>query len=59
MNRYKNNDNIRKMIKTRFINTYLKKALNEKLLENGFNSVFEYLAQSFVANVSKKKKKSF
>ena len=57
MGRYKNSDNIRKMIKTRFINTYLKKALNEKLAENGFNSVFEYLPQSFVSNVSKKKEK--
>lgn len=57
MERYKNSDNIRKMIKTRFINTYLKKALNEKLAENGFNSVFEYLPQSFVSNVSKKKEK--
>ena len=57
MGRYKHKDNMRKMIKRRFINTYLKKALNERLAEAGFNSVFEYLPQCFVGNVIKKKEK--
>lgn len=57
MNRYKQKDNMRKMIKRRFINTYLKNALNERLVEAGFNSVFEYLPQCFVGNVIQKKEK--
>ena len=57
--RYKSNDNMRKMIKRRFINTYLKKALNERLAKEGFNSFLEYLPQCFVGNVIKKKKKNF
>lgn len=57
MERYKCNDNMRKMIKRRFINTYLKKALNERLAKEGFNSFLEYLPQCFVGNVIKKKEK--
>ncbi len=45
MKRYKCQDNMRKMIKRRFINTYLKKALNKKLAKAGFHLFFEYLSQ--------------
>ena len=57
MKRYKCQDNMRKMIKRRFINTYLKKALNKKLAKAGFHLFFEYLPQSFVGNVIKSKEK--
>ena len=57
MKRYKCPDNMRKMIKRRFINTYLKKALNEKLLNVGFHSFFEYLPQSFVGKVIQSEEK--
>lgn len=57
MKRYKCQDNMRKMIKRRFINTYLKKALNKKLVNAGFHIFFEYLPQSFVGKVIKSKEK--
>ena len=45
--------NIREVIKKRFFNTYIMKALNKKLKATGYNTYFEKLPQSFVRNVSK------
>ena len=45
--------NIREVIKKRFFNTYIMKALNKKLKATGYNTNFEKLPQSFVRNVSK------
>ena len=45
--------NIREVIKKRFFNTYIMKALNKKLKATGYNTYFEKLPQSFFRNVSK------
>ncbi len=45
--------NIREVIKKRFFNTYIMKALNKKLKATEYNTNFEKLPQSFVRNVSK------
>ena len=49
-----NSDNIRKKVKSRFLKV-LKNAVNEKLKLAGSKKFFNYLPQSFVANVSKDK----
>jgi len=58
LKRFKCRDNIRKMIKRRFFNTYLRNALNAKLKKGGYNLFFEYFPQSFVGNVIKEKEKN-
>ena len=58
LKRFKCRDNIRKMIKRRFFNTYLRNALNEKIKKGGYNLFFEYFPQSFVGNVIKEKEKN-
>ena len=54
LKRYKCIDNIRKMIKRRFFNTYLRNALNKKLKSAGYNLFFEYFPQCIAGNVNKK-----
>ena len=57
LKRYKCLDNIRKSIKRRFLNTYLRNALNIKLREKGYNTLFEHFPKSLVGNVTKEKDK--
>ena len=58
LERYKCRDNIRKMIKRRFFNTYLKNALNAKLKQAGYNLFFEYFPQCLAGNVIKNQEKT-
>ena len=53
LKRFKCRDNIRKMIKRRFFNTYLKNALNTKLKNAGYTLFFEYFPQCLAGNVTK------
>ena len=55
--RYKNNDNVRRIIKRRFFNTYLKDALNKKLKKLGYKELFRYFPQKLVGEITKKKNK--
>jgi hypothetical protein len=59
LKRFKCRDNIRKMIKRRFFNTYLKNALNKKLKKAGYKLFFEYFPQCFVGVVIKEKEKIY
>ena len=52
--RYKNNDNVRRIIKRRFFNTYLKDALNKKLKKLGYKELFRYFPQKLVGEITKK-----
>jgi len=58
LERYKCRDNIRKMIKRRFFNTYLKNALNAKLKKAGYNLFFECFPQCLAGNVIKNQEKT-
>ena len=58
LKRFKCRDNIRKMIKRRFFNTYLRNGLNAKLKKAGYSLFFEYFPQSFAGNVRKDKEKT-
>ena len=55
--RYMNNDNVRRIIKRRFFNTYLKKALNKKLKQLGYKELFNNFPQKLVGEIAKKKNK--
>ena len=55
--RYTNNDNVRRIIKRRFFNTYLKDALNKKLKKLGYKELFRYFPQKLVGEITKKKNK--
>ena len=55
--RYMNNDNIRRIIKRRFFNTYLKTALNKKLKQLGYKELFNNFPQKLVGEIAKKKNK--
>ena len=55
--RYFNNDNIRRIIKRRFFNTYLKKALNKKMKKLGYKKSFRNFPQKLVSEITKKKNK--
>ena len=55
--RYMNNDNIRRIIKRRFFNTYLKTALNKKLKLIGYKELFHNFPQKLVGEIAKKKNK--
>ena len=55
--RYKNNDNVRRIIKRRFFNTYLKDALNKKLKKLGYKELFRYFPQKLVGEITKTKNK--
>ena len=59
LKRFKCRDNIRKMIKRRFFNTYLKNALNNKLKKAGYKLFFEYFPQCFAGVVIKEKEKIY
>ena len=55
--RYMNNDNVRRIIKRRFFNTYLKKALNKKMKQLGYKELFNNFPQKLVGEIAKKKNK--
>ena len=55
--RYMNNDNIRRIIKRRFFNTYLKTGLNKKLKQLGYKELFHNFPQKLVGEIAKKKNK--
>ena len=50
-------DDIRKIIKRRFLHTHLKKALNCKLKEAGYKKLLQNFSQSFAGTVSIEKEK--
>lgn len=51
--RFTNWDNIRRVIKRRFVNTYLKNKINMKLKKAGHETFIESFPQEFAANVTK------
>ena len=51
--RFTNWDNIRRVIKRRFVNTYLKNKINMKLKKEGYETFIESFPQEFAANVTK------
>ena len=51
--RFTNWDNIRRKIKRRFVNTYLKNKINMKLKKEGYETFIESFPQEFAANVTK------
>ena len=51
--RFTNWDNIRRVIKRRFVNTYLKNKINMKLKKAGYETFIESFPQEFAANVTK------
>ena len=51
--RFTNWDNIRRKIKRRFVNTYLKNKINMKLKKAGHETFIESFPQEFAANVTK------
>ena len=51
--RFTNLDNIRRKIKRRFVNTYLKNKINMKLKKEGYETFIESFPQEFAANVTK------
>ena len=51
--RFTNWDNIRRVIKRRFVNTYLKNKINMKLKKAGYETFIESFSQEFAANVTK------
>ena len=51
--RFTNLDNIRRVIKRRFVNTYLKNKINMKLKKAGHETFIESFSQEFAANVTK------
>ena len=51
--RFTNLDNIRRKIKRRFVNTYLKNKINMKLKKAGHETFIESFPQEFAANVTK------
>ena len=55
--RYLCKDNIRKTIKRRFLNTYLKNGLNDILKKSGYNLFFEYYPKKLVSQISREKDK--
>ena len=57
LKRYECKDNIRKTIKRRFLNTYLKNGLNDKIKKAGYNLFFEYYPQKLVSQISREKDK--
>jgi len=57
LKRYECKDNIRKTIKRRFLNTYLKNGLNDKIKKVGYNLFFEYYPQKLVSQISREKDK--
>jgi hypothetical protein len=56
--RYTYQDNIRRVIKRRFLNTYLKNKLNMKLKKAGYNKFIDSFSPSFVGNVTRSKNNS-
>ena len=57
--RFTNQDNIRKVVKRRFINTYLIKVLNKKLKKLGFKKTLHKFPQGFAGDATKEKNKEF
>lgn len=55
--RFRNQDNIRRVIKRRFLHTYLIHALNIKLKKAGHKKFFEIFSPSFAGKVSIEKEK--
>ena len=51
--RFTNWDNIRRVIKRRFVNTYLKNKINMKVKKAGYETFIESFSQEFAANVTK------
>ena len=51
--RFTNLDNIRRKIKRRFVNAYLKNKINMKLKKEGYETFIESFPQEFAANVTK------
>ena len=54
--RYTNQDNVRRIIKRRFFNTYLKNALNEKMKKSGYKELYNF-PQKLVSDITIKNNK--
>jgi hypothetical protein len=57
--RYTNQDNIRKVLKRRFTNTYLLNALNKEVKKLGFTKLLHKFPQSFAGDATKERNKEF